>query len=112
MLRGRVEVDTHIVDATLDGLVEGVLEFRLIHVVLVLSYTNALGVDLDEFCEGIHQATTYRDGTTNSDILIRELVAGYLRGGIDGSAIFGYHKDLGASLARRTSLTSRTSMTR
>ena len=73
-------------------------EFRLIHVVLVLSYANALGVDLDEFCEGIHETTTYGDGTTYSDILIRELVAGNLRGGIDGGTIFADDKTLNIAL--------------
>ena len=68
MLRGGIEVDTHEVDATLYGLVEGMLEFRLVYVVLILPHADALGVNLDKFCEGIHQSSAYRDGSTNGDV--------------------------------------------
>ena len=88
MLRGGVEIDAYVVDATLDRLVKGIFEFRLVDIVLILSYTNALGIDLDEFCQGIHEATADGNGSANGDILIRELVAGDYRGRIDRGTIF------------------------
>ena len=95
MLGGRVEIHTNEVYTTLYRLVEGVFELCLIHIVLILSHTDALGIDLHQFGEGIHETATYRDSTTNGDILIRELIAGYLRGGIDGGPILADGKDLG-----------------
>ena len=46
VLAGSIDIHTHIVHHTFYRLVEASLEFRLIDVVLVLSDTNALRVDL------------------------------------------------------------------
>jgi hypothetical protein len=54
MLRGGIEVDAYAVHTTLDGLIQRVLEFRLIHIVLVLSDADTFRIDLDELGEGIH----------------------------------------------------------
>ena len=89
MLRGSVEVDTYGIHTTLDGLVECMFEFRLIDVVLILSHADALGINLHEFCQRIHQTASYRYGATHGDILIREFVACNLRSGIDGGTILG-----------------------
>jgi hypothetical protein len=78
MLRSGVEVDAYAVHTTLDGLIQRVLELCLVYIVLILSDTDALGIDLDEFGEGIHQPTAYGDGTTNGHILVREFLTGNL----------------------------------
>ena len=78
MLRGGIEVNANEIHTTLYCLVEGVLEFCLVYIVLILAYTNALRIDLYKFCQRIHQTTTYRDSTTNSHIFIRKLIACYL----------------------------------
>ena len=62
---------------------------------LILAYTDALGVDLDKLSKWIHQTTSYRDSSTNGDILIRELFASNLRGRIDRGTILTDSKDLG-----------------
>ena len=46
MLRSRIEVDAHAVHTTLDGLIQRVLELCLVYIVLILSDTDALGIDL------------------------------------------------------------------
>jgi len=94
MLGGGVKVDANEVDAALDGLIQRMFEFRLVYIVLILSHANALGVDLDQFSQRVHKSAAYGDSTADSDILIRELVAGNLRGGIDRGPIFTDCKDL------------------
>ena len=70
------------------------LEFGLIHIVLILTYANALGIDLHQFCEWIHQSASYGNSSTNSYVLIRELIARNLRGRIDRGTIFADDKTL------------------
>ena len=53
-------------------------EFRLVYIVLILAYTDALGVDLHQFGKRVHKSTAYRNGTTYGDILIRKLITGNL----------------------------------
>ena len=97
VLRGGVEVDADEVDATLDGLVEGVLELGLVDVVLILSDTDALGVDLDEFGQGVHESAANRDGPADGDILVGEFVAGHLGGAVDGGAVLADDEDGGGA---------------
>ena len=102
VLGGRVEIHAHIIDTTLDGLIQGVLEFCLIDIVLVLSHANAFGVDLHQFGQRIHETTADGDGPADSDILVREFLAGDFRGGIDGGSSLRDYEDLWCiSLVRR-----------
>ena len=63
-------------------MVERVFELRLVHIVLVLSYTDALGVYLHQFGKRVHQSAPDAHGTTYGDILVRKLVACHFRGRI------------------------------
>lgn len=63
----------HLIDTALYGLVERVLEFRLVDIMLILPHANALGVNLYEFRQ-VHQSATYRDGTTHGDALVGEFL--------------------------------------
>ena len=80
------------VDYRFDGSRERLLELRLVHIVLVLPYSNGLGVNLDQLCQRVHEAASDTDGSANSHILIGELFARNGRGGIDGSAVFANDK--------------------
>ena len=72
----RVEVHAHRIDTEFDGLVQAVLEFGLIHVVLVLSHADTLRVDLHQFCQWVHESPPDAYGTAHGDILVGKLLTG------------------------------------
>ena len=78
MLRRSVQVHAHQIHATLHGLVEALLQFSLIHVVLILSYADALWIYLHQLGQRVHQTATNRHGTAYGDVLVGKLVAGNL----------------------------------
>ena len=92
VFRGGVDIDAHLVDATLHRLVQTMFEGGLVDVFLVLTHANAVGVNLDQFGEGVHQAAANGDGATHGDILVGELVARHFRSGIDGGAVLTHHE--------------------
>ena len=69
-----VEVHTHCVDTELDGLVKAVLEFGLVHVVLVLTHTDALRVNLHQFSQRVHESPADAHGAAHRDILVGKLL--------------------------------------
>ena len=71
-----------------DAVLRSVCELFLRHVVLVLSDTDGLRVDLDEFRERILQPAADGDGGPDVDVEVRELFRRELRGGVDGRAGF------------------------
>ena len=73
----RVEVDTHLIDTTHHRLVERVLELRLVNIVLVLSDTDTLRVNLHKLSERVHQSSADGYGSTCGDVFIGELLASY-----------------------------------
>ena len=76
--RGRIHVYTHAVYAALHRLVEGVLQFALIYIVLVLSDAYAFRVNLHQLCQRVHQSAANANSSAHGDILIWELLAGRL----------------------------------
>ena len=82
MLAGGVEFHADGVHAAHHSLVEALFKLFLVYIVLVLAHADAFRVDLHQFGQRIHQATANADGTTHSDVVVRELVAGDLGGGI------------------------------
>ena len=56
---GRVQVHADAVDAAHYRLVELLLQFCLVHVVLVLSHADALRVNLYQFGQRVHQSAAY-----------------------------------------------------
>ena len=93
MLGGGIEIDTHLVDTTLNGLVKCMLQFRLVNVMLVLSYADALRVNLHQFRQWIHQSASYADSSAHGDILVGELISGCLGCRIDGGPVFADNED-------------------
>ena len=87
MLGGRVEVHTDGVDAAFDGEVKCLTEFGLVDIVLVLPHPDGLGVDFDEFGQGVGQTATDADGSAHRDIIVGEFLTGQFGGGIDGGAV-------------------------
>ena len=61
---------------------------------LILSHTDALRINLHQFCKRIHQSSSDAHSTTHGNILIRELISCNLRSRIDRSAILAHHIDI------------------
>ena len=78
MLTGGVEIYTYRVDATLHCEVERLLQLRLVNIVLVLSHSDALRVNLHEFGKRIHQSPAYAHSSSHSNILVGKFLAGGL----------------------------------
>ena len=91
MLARRIEIDTDGVDTQLHRLVERMLQGLLVDIVLILADANALGIDLHQLSQRVHETTADADGTTHGDILIGKLLAGCLRRGIDARSVLTHH---------------------
>ena len=94
MFAGRVDIHAHQVDAELHRLIKALLQGGLIHVMLILSDTDALRVNLHQLRQRIHQSATDADRSTHRDIIFRELLPGNLGGGIDRGTILAHHEHL------------------
>ena len=94
MLRGCIEIDTHRVHAAHHYRVEALLQLTLVHIMLILPHSDALGIDLHQLSQRVHQSSADRNRSTHRHILIRKLLTGNLRGGIDRGSILTYHIDI------------------
>ena len=72
--RGAVHVDTDHVHAAFHHFVQALLEFALVHIVLVLAHTNRLRIDLHQFGQRVLQAAANGDGATSRHIFLREFL--------------------------------------
>ena len=70
--RSAVHVNTDHVHAAFHDFVQALLEFALVHVVLVLTHANGLWIDLDKFSERILQAAANRNSATGRHVFLRE----------------------------------------
>ena len=71
--RGRVEIDADAVHAVFDHRIQRTPQLVLVDIMLVLADTDGLGIDLDQFGEGILQAPGDRDGAANRHVQIGKL---------------------------------------
>ncbi len=69
------------------------LERGLVDVVLVLADADGLRVDLHQLGERVHQAAADGDGAADGEVVVRELLAGDVGGGVDGGAALVDHHD-------------------
>ena len=83
MLAGRVELDTHIVHARDNGIVQRPAEGALLDIMLILADTDGLGIDLHQLGERIHESASDRNRAAHREIQIREFLAGHFRGRIN-----------------------------
>ena len=111
LLAGGVDLDADAVDAADDHVVEALLEHALVHVVLVLADADGLGIDLHQLGQRVHEPPADGDRAADGDVLVGELLAGDLRGGVDRRAALVDHDDGDAARAGggcgRTSSVSR-----
>ena len=94
MLGCGIQVYTHRVHATHHHGIQALLKLCLIHIMLILSYTDALRINLYQFGKRIHQSATNTYSTTHGYILIREFISGNLGSRIDRSTILTYNIDI------------------
>ena len=91
---GGIEVHAHRVHATFHGHVQRFLQGGLVHIVLVLAYTDALGFYLHQLCQRVHESATDGNGTTHGDVVFGKFFAGNLGGRVDGGTVFAHHEHL------------------
>ena len=100
---GGIEINTDIVDARFDHLIEGFFQRALADIVLVLADTDTLGIDLDQLGQGILQAPSDRDGSTHGQIELWEFLAGDVGGRVHAGTGFTdhHHRQLFTGLFQR-----------
>ena len=104
--RSGVHFNPHAVHAAFHDVVEPLLKTRLIHVVLVLADTDALGVDLHQFGQRILQATGDRHRATQRHVEFGKLGAGKIGGRVHRRTSLIHHDHLRTLTAdRRVELT-------
>src|SRR5690606_30742390 len=85
-----VEFDAHFVHARLHNFTQLAAKPRLEHIVLILAYSDTLGIQLDELSEWILQAPCDADRSAHSKIQIRKLLARYVAGRVNAGARFAH----------------------
>jgi hypothetical protein len=76
---GGIEIDTHLVHTTFYHNIQALLELVLIHIVLVLSDTNGLGIDFYQLRQWIGEPSANRNGASQGDVLIRKFFSRHFR---------------------------------
>ncbi len=75
VLRSGIDIHTYGIDTELHCLIETMFEFCLVYIVLILSHTDTLRINLHQLGQRIHQSAPDRHGTSHRDILVGELLA-------------------------------------
>ena len=90
----RVKINTNSVNTRLYNYIQTLLQLSLINIMLILADTYTLGIYLHKLGKWIHKSSTYRNSTTNSNILIRKLLACSLGCRIYRCTILANHKNI------------------
>ena len=67
------------------------LQFALVHIVLVLPHADALRVDLHQFGQRVHQPPPDAHRAAHRHVLVGKLLAGGLRGRVDACPVLAHH---------------------
>ena len=86
----RIQVYSYQVHTAFYRLVERLFQFILVYVVLVLSHTDRLRIDLHQFRKRIHQAASDRNRAAHRDIVVGKFVARRFRCRINGGSLFAH----------------------
>ena len=87
-----IQVDSHGIHARFYRTVQRFPQFRLVHVVLVLSDTDGFRVYLHQFRQRVHQPASDGNGTAHRHVIFREFLTGDFGSRIDGSPVFAHHE--------------------
>jgi len=90
-LAGGIQLHTDLIDTAHHRIIQTLFQPALIHIVLVLSHADGLGIDFDQLGKRIHEPPPDGDGAADRDILVREFLSRGFRCGIDRGAAFVYH---------------------
>src|SRR3712207_2679978 len=63
----------------------------LVHIVLVLAHPNALGVDLNQLGQWVHEPPSYRNSTPHGHILVGKFLTGNRRRRVDRRTILAHY---------------------
>ena len=92
LLAGSIELHAHAVHARDDHVIQTALKGIGIHIVLVLTHTDGLRIELHQFSQRIHQPTPDAHRTPDRDIFAGKLLTGDLAGRVNrGAALVDQH---------------------
>ena len=94
MAAGCVEVDTNCIHTRLHNHIERLLQLRLVHIMLILTYADALRVNLHKLSKWVHKASSDRNRSTHRHILLRKLLTRNLRSRVNRSTVLAHHEDM------------------
>ena len=90
--RSGIEVDADFIYRILNNCVQGFCQLLLVHIVLILTDSDSLGIDLDQLCQRILYSSGDGSRTSLTNIKMREFLGCKLAGGVDrSSCLVGYH---------------------
>ena len=87
----RVQLDADRVHAAHDGIVQALLESRLVDIVLVLSHADGARIDFHELRERVHEPPADGNGAADRGIETGKLLAGGFGSGIDRCPALIHH---------------------
>ena len=76
--RGRIQVYTDFIYAVLYNTAQSLSQLLLVHIMLILTYTNRLWINLHKFCQRILKTSCNRSCTSLSYVKIREFLCSQL----------------------------------
>src|SRR5215469_8776970 len=86
--RGSVEINADAVNTAFDSRAERLIEPPLVDIVLVLADADRLRIDFHQLRQRVLQTAGNGNGAAHGEVEIRELLAGQIGSGVDGSAGF------------------------
>ena len=75
MLRGCIEVHSNLVDTAFHSAVKRLFQLCLVHIMLILSHTDALGINLNQFGKWVHKASADRNCSAYREVKVGKLIA-------------------------------------
>ena len=78
--RSGVEVDTDFIYRILYNCVQGFCQLLLVHIVLILTDSDGLWIDLDQLCQRILYSSGDGSSTSLANIKMRKFLGGELAG--------------------------------
>ena len=88
----RVQVHSDEVHAVFYGLVECLLQLRLVYIVLILTDSDGFGINLYQFGQRIHQPASDRNCSSDCHVIFGKLVTGDFGSRINGSSLLADYK--------------------
>ena len=91
MLARRIQIHTHTIHRRLNHRIQAFLQQRLVHIVLILSHTDAFGIDFHQLRQGVFQSPSDTHRTAHRNIFLGKLFPGHRRSTVNTRARLIHH---------------------